>query len=309
MKKLLFVSILRYFIICIELLYVHSAWAWSPVGHQLVAQIAYKHLSEHARARVLNRIELWDQRPADVQSFDRAAAWADLIKGSKVRIFNSWHYIEHPYVVKGEVIDLINEPSEIGLVSKGSFESKTKIKAKQIRTNNIVTAIQQAIVALKVQRADPLLQAFFLRMLIHLVGDIHQPLHCISRYSVHTPKGDLGGNRFPIAIKGVRNLHAYWDRGLGLFPKPLHKQIDHRWVVQYANKISERYPPAFFGTRLENNNVMKWSWDSYQLARNTVYHTPWGQVPSADYRRRGQALVEQQLALAGYRLARILEDL
>jgi len=257
------------------------------VGHQVVAQIAYKQMTSHAREHVLKMVELWDQQAADQQSFDRAAAWADLIKGSKVGAFNSWHYIDHPYVVKGSDLP----------------------KGRRMKGHHVVWGIYQSLSVLRAPNADPMLKAFFLRMLMHMVGDIHQPLHCISRYAADTPDGDLGGNRFPIAVPGTRNLHAYWDRGLGLFPKPLTKRIDTKKVAQLATEITERYPPAFFGDKLDNHNVMKWSWESYHLARQFAYTAHWKQQPSAAYRKRGQAIVQQQLALAGYRLAQLLETI
>merc|ERR1712226_736207 len=53
-----------------------------------------------------------------------------------------------------------------------------------------------------------------MRLLIHFVGDVHQPLHCTSRVNHQYPKGDFGGNLFKVSEKsgtGVDNLHAVWD--------------------------------------------------------------------------------------------------
>ena len=273
---------------CLILVMVKPSVAWSPLGHQVVAQIAYNHLSPHTRERVLKRVETWNQHPATVQDFDRAAAWADFIKGAKVRAFNPWHYIDHPWVVKG---------------------SRMPANARR-KSRNAVWAVQQSLAVLRVEHSDPMLQAFFFRMLIHIVADLHQPMHCISRYSEQTPKGDLGGNRYPINVAGTRNLHAYWDRGLGVLPKPTANGIALKTVQSLAEEMGERYPPEFFGKeKIENENALQWSWDSYKLARANAYRVAMHKAPSKAYQARGRRIAREQLALAGYRLAYLLENL
>lgn len=51
------------------------------------------------------------------------------------------------------------------------------------------------------------------RFLVHLVGDIHQPLHTVSLWDNQFPKGDQGGNLFAISFQNISNLHALWDSG------------------------------------------------------------------------------------------------
>jgi hypothetical protein len=54
---------------------------------------------------------------------------------------------------------------------------------------------------------------------MHLIGDIHQPLHMVSRVTVENPKGDAGGNAFDLARKGdVENLHSLWDSAIYEMP-------------------------------------------------------------------------------------------
>jgi len=61
--------------------------------------------------------------------------------------------------------------------------------------------------------------SFDLRLLIHFVGDIHQPLHATSRYTSKYPHGDAGGNGFKLTSKdGVTNLHSLWDSVLYSYP-------------------------------------------------------------------------------------------
>lgn len=58
-------------------------------------------------------------------------------------------------------------------------------------------------------------KSFALRLLIHFLGDIHQPLHCLNRVNEDYPKGDIGGNAFPIPYHYTAdNLHALWDSAI-----------------------------------------------------------------------------------------------
>lgn len=63
--------------------------------------------------------------------------------------------------------------------------------------------------------------SFNMRMFIHLVGDIHQPLHATTRYANDFKTGDRGGNSFKITGDGVSNLHALWDSALYLYSNDL----------------------------------------------------------------------------------------
>lgn len=55
------------------------------------------------------------------------------------------------------------------------------------------------------------------RFLVHLVGDIHQPLHSVSLWNHQFPNGDQGGNRFIVSFQNMTNLHAVWDSGIEIF--------------------------------------------------------------------------------------------
>ena len=69
-------------------------------------------------------------------------------------------------------------------------------------------------------------KSFALRLLIHYLGDIHQPLHCASRVDDEYPEGDRGGNSFPLRVSGFRNLHMLWDSVLEELADD-HKGVSH----------------------------------------------------------------------------------
>ena len=70
----------------------------------------------------------------------------------------------------------------------------------------------------KVQPDETKAKSYALRLLIHYMGDIHQPLHCMARINENYPAGDKGANDFPVPMKlGNNNLHSVWDSAIYLF--------------------------------------------------------------------------------------------
>mmetsp|Transcript_12463 Transcript_12463/g.12526 ORF Transcript_12463/g.12526 Transcript_12463/m.12526 type:complete len:183 (-) Transcript_12463:281-829(-) len=142
-------------------------------------------------------------------SFVETACWADDLKTYSFEISNDWHYTNKPYNVDG----LLN-------ATAGS-------------TNNIIWAINQAMNTLRNVNPNnaPLEASLQLRYLIHWLGDLHEPLHAIQRFTVAQPNGDAGGNFFKIYYDGnseVNNLHKLWDWALGTIgddcPRPLSNE-------------------------------------------------------------------------------------
>jgi len=161
---------------------------------------------------------------------------------------------------------------------------------------NVVTAIQEAMTAPN--------QSFNLHVLTHLVGDIHQPLHCANR------NNDRGGNDF--VLNGHHNLHSLWDTGLGMFshdlPRPL-SSAHADYLQGWADKVQTQYPAneSPMKERLQKTNIEDWARESHDIARDHVYvgifpHT----TPEKRYLEENEAIVHQQLAVAGYRLADLL---
>lgn len=67
----------------------------------------------------------------------------------------------------------------------------------------------------KVKGGEENARSYALRLLIHYIGDIHQPLHACARVDTKYPKGDAGGNLFHVPSKeNAKNLHAVWDSGV-----------------------------------------------------------------------------------------------
>jgi hypothetical protein len=160
-------------------------------------------------------------------------------------------------------------------------------------------------------------RAIALCWIFHQEGDIHQPLHAVSRFSNAFPQGDRGGNLvhpFPNP-RGSRpyskNLHAYWDDLLG--DDDVVKTFEA--LNERVEVILSEFPRAkMHSPELKEDDVRVWARESYDAAKETAYRdldpevTSYDELPVA-YEAEAQKLARRRIALAGYRLAEVLEDL
>jgi len=136
-----------------------------------------------------------------------------------------------------------------------------------------------------------------LSWVIHLFGDIHQPLHCVERFNADHPGGDRGGNSFKVK-GGAGNLHALWDSSVDF------KHTDEELLVP---AIMAEHPRASLDPDLAVTDVETWARASFLLAKTVVYtlqeNTANPPKPSATYLATANKVGRRQAALAGYRLA------
>ena len=96
----------------------------------------------------------------------------------------------------------------------------------------------------------------------------------------------------------ANNLHAYWDRGAGLFRgTPLSVLVA---------RIQKAYPPRVFKSNLYDDNPFDWVDRGYQLAKDVAYQVQLNSEPNPQYVKMAQEIVKRRIALAGYRLANML---
>jgi hypothetical protein len=144
------------------------------------------------------------------------------------------------------------------------------------------------------------LKSYDLVWLLHLVGDVHQPLHCASRFSKDLPDGDAGANLVKLNPQPSNNeLHAFWDDILGTSDNPVS-------AINLGNRIA----PAD-ATLASDVNVDDWVNESFEDAEADVYVGPIGAgagpfTITAAYQNSARALAEKRVALAGGRLANVL---
>jgi hypothetical protein len=151
-----------------------------------------------------------------------------------------------------------------------------------------------------------------IRLLIHYVGDIHQPLHATSRFTSKYPNGDRGGNSFPLTkVDDISNLHSLWDSVLHMYSNDLALPLsssDWAYLGDQAEALTQVYPESHF-TDL-HNDYTKWDDESLAIAESFVYdNISENSTPSDEYLAQGVIIAEEQIVKAGYRLAYLFENM
>ncbi|HUL48581.1 MAG TPA: S1/P1 nuclease [Gemmatimonadales bacterium] len=283
------------------------ASTWDPPGHRIIAEIAWDHMTARARTRAIALIlhgppvaSLASLRPGpeggsdaerDRALFLNAATWADLVR-NRARawhVYNqpTWHYADFYWdVVDGRPHDLPGAGP--GPVNAG--ERIAAFRATLVDPNSADTT-----------------KAIALAWLLHLVGDIHQPLHCSSRVTPEhpLPRGDQGGNLFYLS-DSVR-LHAYWDEMIDRAIAPGAGEDSFAYATRAAREVERRYTQASFDGAGATSDVAQWQREGLALAQTVVYAgLTQGAAPPPAYDRTAFDVAERQGALAGYRLAALL---
>jgi len=291
------------------LLIASSADAWNATGHRIIAEIAYERLTPAARARVNELLRhhpdyetiLTHGAPEDPAerarfAFLAAAVWPDTIKGDHrfyddtrqdaiptallpgfpdMKRHTNWHYYDTPFAPDGAPIQKPARPS-----------AWTELP-RLIR--ELGSAPEPEVI-------------YDLPWFEHVEGDVHQPLHTISRFLRSAEDGDAGGNR--VFVMPGRNLHSFWDSACGA------DQSD-TYVTKFAAETVAEYPEH---ARIEKN-PRSWIRESAMVAEKEVYafglQTGSQEHPiqlSESYVSNAKKIARERVALAGYRLAAVLND-
>jgi hypothetical protein len=305
------------------------AHAWNDTGHRLIASIAWADLSPAARTRftdILKQHPRYKQdlladlpdgmSPAqtDAYAFGIAATWPDVVRAFANPMhaaYNhpNWHYIDIPYSVAGQ---LAKFPPPNPDTPPGP--------------QNALEAIAFNIAAFKNPANSPKDQAIALCWILHLYGDIHQPLHAVELFSPQFPSGDQGGNsiqviRTPPYADTQINLHALWDQLPGVYKDA--RDIDD---LAAGLRIDPRYTRTALKDALAVTDPTAWAKESHDLAITSAYLN--GQLPGiapstqpattapADahplppgYLEQAEQTAMLRVVLAGYRTADFLNAL
>ena len=231
------------------------AAAWGPVAHRVIARVATRHLSPVARHEVARLLE--GQSLADVRER----------RSETMR----WHYVDIP-------------------VDAPDYQPARDCRPTP-RGDCIIAALERERAALGDHRATDRRRAEALRFVVHLVGDLHQPLHCAD-------DGDHGGNDVEVTLLGRPDrLHAVWDSGL-LTASGLGERA---WVERVATRLAGANL-----RRLAGGTIVEWALETHRAARAHAYVIPSSHRLDRRWVAANEPVVEWQLALASIRLARIL---
>lgn len=235
------------------------AWAWGPTGHRIVARIAENHISAETARAVDELIG-----PA---SLARVAFWADQVRSDPAyRQTTTWHYVN---------ID----------------DGKTYERSAKNPRGDVVRAIRFYEGLLADRSKAPSERAVALKFLVHLVADVHQPLH-VGRAS------DRGGNRIEVTWFGdSTNLHRVWDSQI--------IEAQKLSFSEYASFLDHPTPEQL--RAWQASGPLEWVEESMAL-RPRVYAIGDGKLDFA-YGDRSVPIIEERLLQAGLRLAARLDQL
>ncbi|MBQ2951503.1 MAG: S1/P1 nuclease [Prevotella sp.] len=236
--------------------------AWGQKGHDVTCEIAERHLDRGARKAV--------KRLLEGKSMVYWGNWLDNASHTDEYAYTkTWHYKNIEAGVKYEDAQL--EPQ-----------------------GDVVTAINRQVMTLKDKMTSTESKRLALKMLIHLVGDLHQPMH-MGR------KADLGGNLWMVMYFGKeKKLHGIWDTDI---LEGGHKWSYEEWATEIDCINRKQRKEICRGT------VDDWAQETYTIASEVYNCTPQQSKLSYDYQARWIPVIEQQLLKGGVRLAYLLNEI
>lgn len=253
-------------------LFVAVSGGWGRDGHSIVAEIAWRELSEEARKEI--KALLGDSSLAEVSS------WADAVRREDdYRWSAPLHYVNLP-------IDATEYNNERDCPADGC----------------VVSAIEHFAGVLKDRSNTPQERGEALMFLIHFVGDLHQPMHA-------GRAEDRGGNSIDLNFLGEEtNLHRIWDSGI-LNASSQETWVER--TDRLYNEIDEMDKLTWLAGTASSDwqaTAGRWAFESHNLAEQHAYILEPNSEVGEDYVLKAAPIAELRLSQAGIRLAAMLEE-
>lgn len=290
-----------------------ASFAWDDAGHKITAWIAWNQMTPKVRAKVseillsapedshLSSFFLQDSRSLDARQrelFMIASTWPDIVRDRKFpnryqRYHRGdWHYVNVFWKKEnGRSVMLELQDVNAGRATEKLYE------------------FEKAIADPKLSDAD---KAIAIAWILHIVGDIHQPLHASGRVTDLEPKGDQGGNLFLLTPEGTPrdqqvNLHWFWDSIVGRNVPRHGDDCDDSYLPQFVGGFQSRYPALKYQD-IKDGKFDEWKMESARLAMDEVFPDTLvrNRMPSEEYKKNAMRISEERLALAGHRIAAML---
>ena len=278
------------------------ARGWDALGHEAVAHLAWEHLTQEARETA---VELLEAAPRDAdlaqlkpfwslsrerELFARASTWPDIVRDRDLperrdKYHRSrWHYINFFFDQEGP---------------EGAARERTDLSAAN---ENVVERLGKLEKSLGDTGRSAAERGVDLAWVLHLVGDLHQPLHTTARVTEAEPEGDRGGNLFLIGERD--SLHFFWDSVVR------RTQPGFRSSRATAGHLETLHPRASLAAELGPRDYRAWARDGFEVAQEVVYPATLerGVPPSPAYTRNALEVARRRMALAAYRLADLLNE-
>ncbi len=234
---------------------------WAKTGHRATGEIAQKYLTKEADRKVRELL--------NGHSLAYVSNYADEIKSDKAYWkYSAWHYVNFPFGAK--------------------YESSPKSER-----GDIIMAIDSCVTVLKNPKSTQDDKVFYLKMLIHFIGDLHQPLHI-------GLAEDKGGNMFQVQwFKKGTNLHHVWDEDMIEF-----YNMSYTELASNTDKLTQKQLEE-----IQSGTVIDWMYESRELCEDIYKNTKVGEKLRYGYSYRYMNTVRSQLQKAGIRLAVLLNDI
>ncbi|WGL59093.1 S1/P1 nuclease [Pigmentibacter sp. JX0631] len=330
-------------ITCVNFLSMNKSFAFWDQSHQLIAGIAEQKISEKTKTEVNRLLKIAIITPGSEElarnssTMDTAASWADNIKSYKdSESYSTCHYTDVP-LTKEMIGRDINED-----------EAMAKLKEAVAKNNyNSVNCLKSSIKTLITNSESDIKKAIALRMVLHIVGDIGQPLHSAELVSGNFV--DAGGNNIkldkPVSITNIdgtsstaNNMHKLWDSSLNVYlqfaydpertKKGIYTAEEMNATKNDSISITKNKEFYFLTHCLENslaeNSIEGWVLDSYKTAIKNVYTDI--KLPTSDFSSQASitvsfnrnwkyyhddkvSAISNQIKKSGIRLYKILNEI
>lgn len=260
-------NLLKKLVLGIAIVYAPlQSMAWGTEGHRVAGQIADSYLTPKARAAI--------KAILGKESIAISSNWADFIKSDpNFSYLSSWHYIDlDKSYTYPELKEYLDQDTKVDAYTKLNFLIG-ELKKKDLSKEN---------------------KLLYLHMLIHIVEDVHQPLHV-----GHTD--DKGGNDIKLTwFNNPTNLHSVWDSQIIEF-----QQLSYTEYTAWINHTT-----AAERVKLQKAPISEWLFESSQIAGKLYDEVKTGDsLNGYKYNFDHIAIVNQQLVKAGVRLAGILNQI
>ena len=244
-----------------SIVFANAAEDWGKTGHRATGEIAEQYLSKRARKKI--------EALLNGQSLALVSNYADDIKSDeRYRSYGTWHYVNFPFGAR--------------------YETHPKNE-----NGDIINAIDSCIAVLKDDNESRENKVFHLKLLVHFIGDLHQPLHI-------GLAEDKGANDFQVRwFNDGTNLHSVWDT-----------KIIESYNMSYTELASntDRLTNAQLAY-IKGGDVLSWMYESRALCEDIYANTNSGEKLGYKYMYKYSNVVRSQLQKGGIRLAVLLNEI
>lgn len=250
------------FFVLLIISFEQGALAWGQKGHDTTCAIAERHLTKKAKRQIADLL--------DGRSIVYWSNWLDNASHtSQYSYTKTWHY-------------------------KNIDEGQTFDEAPLLETGDVVRALDEQTTRFKSGKLGREEKQLALKVVVHLMGDLHQPMHM-------GHKSDLGGNKWFVGFFGqTLPLHTVWDENL--------VERAHAWSYTEWTDQLDRVENTMV-KEVQQGSFEDWARETHQLATAVYRGALEGSSQSYDYVAQWTPIVERQLLRGGLRLAAVLNEI